>query len=58
VTLTGGQQAEWTAARSKLRRLLGDMEERDLREARDVNPELYRQLVGDACHARHGLTLT
>jgi hypothetical protein len=22
-----------------------------------VDRELYRQLVGDTCHARHGLTL-
>ena len=29
------------------------MEERA--EARQVNPELFRQLVGDTGHARHGL---
>ena len=29
-----------------------------MKEANAVNPELFRQLVGDTCHARHGLTLT
>ena len=58
VTLTPAQQAQRKAATATLRRLLGDMEERNMREAHAVNPELFRQLVGDACHARHGLTLT
>ena len=58
VTLTPAQQAQRKAAIGTLRRLLGDMEERNMKEAHAVNPELFRQLVGDACHARHGLTLT
>ena len=58
VTLTPAQQAQRKAATATLRRLLGDMEERNMKEAHAVNPELFRQLVGDACHARHGLTLT
>jgi hypothetical protein len=58
VKLTPEQKSQWTAARMKLRRMLGDMEDRDMKEAREVNVELFRQLVGDACHARHGLTLT
>ena len=58
VTLTPAQQAQRKAATATLRRLLGDMEERNMKEAQAVNPELFRQLVGDACHARHGLTLT
>jgi hypothetical protein len=58
VTLTPAQQGQRKAATATLRRLLGDMEERNMKEAQAVNPELFRQLVGDACHARHGLTLT
>jgi len=57
-TLTPAQQAQRRAGTVALRRLLGDMEERNMKEAHAVNPELFRQLVGDACHARHGLTLT
>jgi hypothetical protein len=37
--------------------MLGDLEGRNLEEAKAVDRELYRQLVGDTCHARHGLTL-
>jgi hypothetical protein len=40
-----------------LRRMLSDLEGRDLRQAKALDRELHRQLVGDTCHARHGLTL-
>ncbi len=56
VKLTAAQQAQRRAAEATLRRMIGDLEQRDLSEARALNPELYKQLVGDACHARHGLT--
>lgn len=55
--LTPVQQAQWQAAVVALRRMLGDLEGRNLEEAKAVDRELYRQLVGDTCHARHGLTL-
>ena len=58
VTLTPAQQAARRTAVSTLRRLLEDMDERNVLEARDVDGDLFRQLVGDACHAHHGLTLT
>jgi hypothetical protein len=62
VALSAAQQAARQKAVSELRRLLGEVETRDLtplrqapiREARD----LYQQIVGDVCHARHGLTLS
>jgi hypothetical protein len=38
--------------------MLADLETRNLGEAKIMDRELYRQLVGDTCHARHGLTLT
>jgi hypothetical protein len=55
--LTPVQQAQRQAAVAALRQMLGDLEERNLDEAKAVDRELYRQLVGDTCHARHGLTL-
>jgi hypothetical protein len=55
VTLTAAQQAQRRAAEATLRRLIGDLEQRNLGEARALGGELYKQLVGDTCHARHGL---
>jgi hypothetical protein len=49
------QHRRRTAAEATLRRMIGDIEARNLAEARDINRELFRQLVGDTCHARHGL---
>ena len=57
VTLTAAQQTQRRAAAATLRRMLGDLEHRGLGEARTLDRELYRQLVGDTCHARHGLSL-
>jgi hypothetical protein len=57
VKLTPAQQAQWQGAEGALRRLMADLEARDLGEVRTLDRELYRQLVGDTCHARHGLTL-
>ena len=56
VTLTAAQQAQRREATVALRGMLEEMEKKTLREARALHSELYRQLVGDACHARHGLT--
>lgn len=56
VTLTAAQGTQRQAAETMLRRLIRDLEQRDLGEARALNRELYNQLVGDTCHARHGLT--
>jgi hypothetical protein len=55
--LTAAQRTQWQAATATLRRLLVDLAARNLDEARVLDRELYRQLVGDTCHARHGLTL-
>jgi hypothetical protein len=57
VKLTADQQARRRAASATLRDMLADLETRHLDEAKRLNLELYRQLVGDTCHARHGLTL-
>jgi hypothetical protein len=51
------QRERWQAAMATLRGMLRDLEARDLGEAKALNRELYRQLIGDVCHARHGLTL-
>jgi hypothetical protein len=55
VKLTDAQQERRRAAVKTLRRMLEDIEGRNLAEARDIDRELLRQLVGDTCHARHGL---
>ena len=57
VRLDPAQQAQRQQAVAALRRMIHEMEEKDMRGAREVNPELFRQLVGDTCHARHGLVL-
>jgi hypothetical protein len=56
--LTSAQRTQRQAATATLRRLLVDLEARNLGEAQALDRELYRQLVGDTCHARHGLTLS
>jgi hypothetical protein len=58
VPLTSAQRERRQAAVATLKRLLHDLESRDLAQAKALDRELYRQLVGDTCHARHGLTLT
>jgi hypothetical protein len=55
--LTASQRQQRQAAVATLKRLLRDLEARNLAEAKGLNRELYRQLIGDTCHARHGLTL-
>lgn len=57
VNLTPDQQARRRTAVATLRKMLVDIERRNLDEAKVLNLELYKQLVGDSCHARHGLTL-
>jgi GAF domain-containing protein len=56
--LTPAQREQRQAAVVKLKRLLRDLESRNLEQAKKMDGELYRQLMGDTCHARHGLTLT
>src|SRR5262245_24518538 len=58
VELTPAQREQRQVARSKLRRMLRDLKGQDLGPSKAVDRELYRQLIGDTCHARHGLTLT
>jgi hypothetical protein len=55
--LTPAQKQQRQAAVASLRRILDELETRKLEEAKALDRELYRQLVGDTCHARHGLTL-
>ena len=55
--LTPAQRTQRQAATATLRRLLVDLQARKLGEVQGMDRELYRQLVGDTCHARHGLTL-
>jgi hypothetical protein len=57
VRLTPSQREGRQAAVATLRGMLRDLEARDLGEAKALDRELYRQVIGDACHARHGLTL-
>lgn len=57
VRLTPPQRERRQAAVATLRRMLRDLEARNLGEAKGLDRELYRQLIGDTCHARHGLTL-
>lgn len=57
VKLTAAQQGHWREVETRLKRMIEDVETRDLGETRDLDRELFRQLVGDACHARHGLNL-
>jgi hypothetical protein len=56
VHLSAGQQAQRRVAVATLRHLLDDLEAHNLAEAREINKDLFQQLVGDTCHARHGLT--
>ena len=57
VKLSAGQQEQRQAAVATLRRMIEDIEGRNLAEVRDIDRDLFRQLVGDICHARHGLIL-
>jgi hypothetical protein len=57
VALSAQQAERRRAAVAALRALLGELDRRDLAEAERVNRELFRQIVGDVGHARHGLTL-
>ncbi len=54
---TPSQRERREAAGATLRQMLRDLEARNIGEAKALDHELYRQLIGDTCHARHGLTL-
>jgi hypothetical protein len=57
VGLTPSQREQRQAAVTTVRRMLRDLEARDLGEIKTLDREVYRQVIGDTCHARHGLTL-
>jgi hypothetical protein len=57
VKLSEPQQKQRREAVVALKKMIADMEARNLADAREINVELFRQLVGDTCHARRGLTL-
>jgi hypothetical protein len=54
--LSPAQQAQRRTAAALVRRMLDALERRGLDEPLAIDRELFRQIVGDACHARHGLT--
>jgi hypothetical protein len=58
VTLTADQLALRAAGKKLFLELLADVRHRDLMTVRTLAPQTYQQLVGDTCHAQHGLTLT
>lgn len=58
VKLTDGQQRHRRTAVAALKKIIREMEGRDLSEAKGLDRELFRQLVGDTCHARHGFSFT
>jgi hypothetical protein len=58
VSLAPAQRERREAAVRRVQQMLGELGQRGLGEARRLNQDLFRQLVGDTCHARHGLTLT
>jgi len=53
--LNAAQERQRAAAVAALTRTIEDMEGRNVAEARDLDLELFRQLIGDTCHARHAL---
>ena len=57
VKLSDAQRDRARGAEVELRRMIDDMGKQNLAEAKDINRELLRQLVGDTCHARHGLAM-
>ncbi|MGH7331188.1 MAG: hypothetical protein ACREKS_00290, partial [Candidatus Rokuibacteriota bacterium] len=57
MTLTPAQQAQRAAGVQVLHRLLADVHALNLRQVRALDPVTYQQLIGDTCHAQHGLTL-
>lgn len=58
VVLSETQQGRRQTAIAETRRLLGEVGRLDLAKLRPRHFEAYQQLVGDVCHARHGLTLS
>ncbi len=55
VKLGADQQKEQRVASAYLRRLVADLQSRNLDEVKLRDRHLFSQLVGDTCHARHGL---
>ena len=54
---TPAQREQRQVALATLRGMLRDLDGRDVGQAKALDRELYRQVIGDVCHARHGLTL-
>ena len=57
IMLTPAQQERRRVTVVALKRMLEDLEGKNMLEARALDHDLFRQLVGDTCHARRGLTL-
>lgn len=56
--LSAQQQRQRQASAAVVRRLMADVDAQNLAPVRAISAELYRQVVGDVCHARHGFTLS
>jgi hypothetical protein len=57
VEFSAAQEAKYQAGMETLRHALGDLASRDLKKVRAAKLELYKEIIGDACHGEHGLTL-
>jgi len=57
MTLTPAQQAQRAAGVQMLHRLLADVHALNLQQVRALDPVTYQQLIGDTCHAQHGLAM-
>lgn len=57
ITLSPAQQARCAAGVQMLHRLLADVHALNLQQVRALDPDTYQQLIGDTCHAQHGLAM-
>ena len=57
-TFSPDQQTKRQIAVAEIRRMIAEVEVLDLGAFRSRNFEAYQQMVGDVCHARHGLTMS
>jgi hypothetical protein len=57
VKLDAKDRERWRQGETTLRRLIAEMEERNVTEAQELDRDLFRQIVGDTCHAHRGLAL-
>lgn len=58
VALGAEQQRQRQASAAAVRRMMAEVDAQNLAPVKAISAELYRQVVGDVCHARHGFTLS